>query len=76
MNTVLSISIAKNAGDDMTTNVEALQIVLTIASDWMETVDPSYAEDVLGLNMQSGEVARAIVHIRQMAQDFEPVLGE
>jgi len=41
-----------------------LELILTIAQDWLETVDPSYAEELLGLNPQSEELQQALQSLR------------
>jgi hypothetical protein len=42
-----------------------LALVLAMASDWLETVDPSYAENVLGFSLYSDEVQTAIALLHQ-----------
>ena len=37
-----------------------LELILTIAQDWLETVDTSYAEELLGLSPQSEEIQQAL----------------
>ena len=39
---------------------EALRIVLAIANDWLETIDPGYAEEVLNIFVQGGQVQEAL----------------
>ena len=39
---------------------EALRIVLAMANDWLETIDPGYAEEVLNIFVQGGQVQEAL----------------
>ena len=41
-----------------------LAMVLAMACDWLETVDPGYAEEVLGFGPQSDEVQAAIASLQ------------
>ena len=50
---------------------EALRIVLAMANDWMETIDPGYACDVC--ECTSEDIMEALEQVTQMQQDFESV---
>ena len=41
-----------------------LAMVLAMACDWLETVDPGYAEEILGFGPQSDEVQAAIASLQ------------
>jgi hypothetical protein len=42
------------------TEQEALRILLLMAGDWLETIDPSYAEESLELDVQGGQAQEAL----------------
>ena len=61
---------------------EALRIVLAMANDWMETVDPGYACDVVRepdapvhhhCERTSEDIMEALEQVTQMQQAFESV---
>ena len=39
-------------------------LVLAMAQDWLETVDPAYAEELLGFSPQSEEVQRSLDNVK------------
>jgi hypothetical protein len=40
---------------------EALRILLLIAGDWLETIDPSYAEESLDIDVQGAQVQGVLI---------------
>ena len=47
---------------------EALRILLLIAGDWLETIDPSYAEESLDIDVQGAQVQGVLIIAENMRE--------
>ena len=46
-----------------------LELVLVMAQDWLETVDPDYAKEILGFHTQPEEIQQALNAVKLLSQD-------
>ena len=47
---------------------EALRILMLMANDWLETIDPSYAEESLDIDVQGAQVQGVLIIAENMRE--------